>query len=449
MSLLLTYHDEKRAVVCSDDRIIKFNECGEAVPMDARIPKFITVGALIFATVGPTETCATLSRGFERMLTDHPELSIAQLAEILPPGLRRAFARRQHDSNRPIANDNLEAAVLGYDHTAKRMRSYVFSATDDFTPVETTADPANRIFALGHYNPTDAPALDRLTARMHAADKKGLPWVASCLRDTVQEFNQKYPVNVGDPSFFAAIDTRGVVELPADFPPAPPTALEFAGAAHHVTTSKEVAFAGSTRFFLGSIKTPGAGAADTTGNNDGGTGAQDGKRSVLSFSLVPIWNSAVSQITNPVTIAGTGSSIANPQSAVDNDPTTSATLTSTGNGTTNSAQLAAAQAPGLGVGKYTSVVMNITRSVPTNSINGTGPVVYELSYTTNGGASFTVLETLAIGGGTLAKSVVSVSLPTTVNLSLCWFFITTSTTNNSSAGSIVAQIYDCNITVTE
>jgi hypothetical protein len=52
MSLLLTYHDVKRACICSDDRKIIFNEAGEAVPLAERVPKFIVAGGLVFAALG-------------------------------------------------------------------------------------------------------------------------------------------------------------------------------------------------------------------------------------------------------------------------------------------------------------------------------------------------------------------------------------------------------------
>jgi hypothetical protein len=80
------------------------------------------------------------------------------------------------------------------------MRSFVFVATDNFKPVESTV-PNARIFALGHYNPSDKPILERLTERMEVADKKGLPWICCQLRDALAELHEKYPIAVGRPSF--------------------------------------------------------------------------------------------------------------------------------------------------------------------------------------------------------------------------------------------------------
>jgi hypothetical protein len=284
---------------------------------------------------------------------------------------------------------------------------------------------------------------------MERAHQMDFAWIAGSLRYTLDELHQKNPVVIGAPSYFAALSRTGFVELPAEFPPLPLDVESESTAVHRVTPIKEVALAGAGRFFVGSVTTPKAGGPDTVGNNDGGTGAQSGKRSVLAFSLVPVWNANVAQITNPVTISGTGSSIANPQNAVDSDPSTFATLTTNGNSTTNQTQLACSQAPGIGILTVGSVVMNITREVVTNSITGLSQIVYELSYTTNGGASFTVLETLNSSAGTLAKGTISVNIPLPVNLSLCWFFIATSVTNNATGGTIVAKIYEANITVTE
>ena len=196
MSLFLAYHDKSRCAVVSDDRVIAFSATGGAEPLAHRVPKFITCGGFIFALVGSSEVCGQLGRGFQRMLADHPQLTIVELAQILPAGFERCYARRRRDKNLPVGSDNLEAAILGFDAEAKRMRSFVFVATDHFAPVETTTDPNARVFALGHYHLSDSPVLDRLTSRMQVADKRRLPWIVSCLRDTLHELHGKYPVNV-------------------------------------------------------------------------------------------------------------------------------------------------------------------------------------------------------------------------------------------------------------
>jgi hypothetical protein len=62
----------------------------------------------------------------------------------------------------------------------------------------------------------------------------------------------------------------------------------YAGGAvtYQATTTKETALNNTGRFFVGSIKTPVDGGVDTTGNNDGGTGAQAGTRWIISPSLM-------------------------------------------------------------------------------------------------------------------------------------------------------------------
>ncbi len=45
-------------------------------------------------------------------------------------------------------------------------------------------------------------------------------------------------------------------------------------------TTKETALDGSSRFFVGSIRTPADGGINSVGNNDGGTGAQEGKSNI-------------------------------------------------------------------------------------------------------------------------------------------------------------------------
>src|SRR6266850_1185129 len=352
MSLLLAYHDKSRALVCSDDRAISFNADGEPEPLDERVPKFIFVGELILAVLGTSDVCESLRRGFSRMLADHPELSVTQLAEILPGGLVRSFARRRKDTNRPLGYDNLEAAILGYDAASRRMRAFVFVA-NDFIAIETTENPSNRIFALGAYGPTDKPILERLTERMRVAERKGLPWIASYFRDAVQELHKKYPVTVGEPSYFAAIDCNGTVELPADFPLAPAT-VPAVLAAHNVTTNKENAIAGTTRFFLGSITTPLAGGTDTQGNNDGGS--MSGNINYLHIAT-----------GSNITVTGTGT-VTDLQKAYDANTASFALLSATADGGSNQVYVHFSGAPGLSR-RCQMLTVKVLDSLVTNTIN--------------------------------------------------------------------------------
>lgn len=54
---------------------------------------------------------------------------------------------------------------------------------------------------------------------------------------------------------------------------------------YFANTTQAIALDATGRFYVGSILTPVAGGADTTGNNDGGTGAQSGQLYLLSPSL--------------------------------------------------------------------------------------------------------------------------------------------------------------------
>ncbi len=331
----------------------------------------------------------------------------------------------------PMAFDNLEVAVLGYDAQAKRMRSFVFVGTDNFKPVETTADPYNRIFALGHYGAQDLCILEKLTQRMKLADSKKLPWIASCLRDAAREVHEKYPVEVGEPSFYAAIDPRGPVELPAEFPPAPSHIPELA-TVHHITTNKEQAFASTWRFFIGSITTPRAGAPDSIGNNDGGTGAQSGQLNVLNMAII-------SQLT-----AGNGS-ITNPLNAVDGDLTTAATLSVTGNSGTNQAQMILGGGPAL-TRRYSSFTAKVRFEVTQNNLNNIGGAYTSILIQVYGagGAIFggINLETDAPGAGVVAIQTKSATPPFGVNPGQVQVNILLLSNNNTNSGTATLKVYE-------
>jgi hypothetical protein len=92
----------------------------------------------------------------------------------------------------------------------------------------------------------------------------------------------------------------------------------FGGAvAYQATTNKEVAIEAAGRLFVGSIFTPPAGAPDTIGNGDGGSGAQSGIITQLSFQNIAFTATG----TNPGQ-----ASVSNLSSANDGNFTDYATL---------------------------------------------------------------------------------------------------------------------------
>src|SRR5439155_22896527 len=143
------------------------------------------------------------------------EARAAAVATAAPQGIR-SFSIITVPAIQRTCGDCLEAAILGYDAAAKRMRSYAFTSQDSFAPFETTADPSNRIFALGAYGPGDTPTLNRLTERMKIAHMKHAPWIASALRDSMNELHTSHQVEIGEASYFAALDARGIVALGED-----------------------------------------------------------------------------------------------------------------------------------------------------------------------------------------------------------------------------------------
>ncbi len=426
MSLLIVYHDKFRAVVSSDDRAISFNANGEPVALPERVCKFILVGGMIFACLGASDVTANLSRGFSRMIEDNPQLNVPQLSSILPLFLQRAFSNRRKDENRPMAFDNLESALIGFDDQTKRIRSYAFAAQDDFSPVETTSDPSNRIFALGHYGTSDRHVLERLTSSMRVADEKALPWIAAQLRSTLAELHEKYQVEVGQPSFYAAIDRNGIVELPADFPPAPAAAAD-ALAAHLATTNKEQAFDGVTRFFLGSIMTPVAGGPDSIGFADGGPGAQIGM--VNTFGLSSFRSTTSGLIT-----------VANPLNAIDGDLSTFCTLTLNAQTSPLSLiDLSWLDPPGI-TRKYSSIKVFVRMSIVSNTLNAAA--VGQLSWFNNstGASSLFDSETNWATGTPVAVATYSHALPAGTNISQIGVEAAMQT-GAATTGTIVCRIY--------
>lgn len=201
-------------------------------------------------------------------------------------------------------------------------------------------------------------------------------------------------------------------------------------------TVKEDTLNNGARFFLGSIQTPRAGAQDTVGNNDGGGGSKVGMVTVLGMTSVTPFNS------------GTGSSVSNPQRSFDGDMTTKSTLTILGNGTDGHASLLWTAPPGI-LRNYTSAVLKIRRALTTNALGGSvGNPTYTLKYYVQGTGSFTNIET-ANNNTTLALGVASVTLPPNINLATVTVGINIDGGTGATSGSIVLDVYEVWIEVTE
>jgi len=268
---------------------------------------------------------------------------------------------------------------------------------------------------------------------MIVAHKKKMWWVAAQLRNALGKLHEKYPVTVGAPSFYAALGRDGFIELPAEFAKAPAAELA-SGAAHRVTTIKEVAISGRTRFFVGSILTPRQGYPDTMGNNDGGATAQTGNliRHSLPFatfqSITPVGNGVKSFEGN----------------IIDGNLTTAETLQVTGNGAINNVQTSTNP---IGTASLSYLQQSATAyclyDVPTNTLNGGvgGSARFIIDIVYINAAGTTVHNTVvALGGGqTAGKSLASVALP--AGWQQVQINITAETVVADTSGSLLAHVY--------
>ena len=185
--------------------------------------------------------------------------------------------------------------------------------------------------------------------------------------------------------------------------------LYFLGGAvtYLVSTVKEDALNNSSYFYVGSIRTPSQGAADTVGTGDGGTGAQTGSSGTGVFNV---------ETTSPgIGVTGNGT-VANIANWTDNDPLTYALLTVGGTGFLNVAFLTADGAP-LAV-RPSTLTLKLTSEVPVNSLNGSPGTYIGLTIdwwdVTDSSVNGNIL--LLPPGTTRAKTVDSVSLPPTIQM---------------------------------
>lgn len=208
------------------------------------------------------------------------------------------------------------------------------------------------------------------------------------------------------------------------------------------TTTKTDLLGNAGRLFIGSILTPLAGASDTTGNNDGGGGANIGNVNVYYPGQTPF---------GTVSLFGNGS-VTNPTFAYDaGDLTNFAQLQITGNGSLNEADMYLAGPPGI-VRNYSGLTLVVTMEVPTNTLPGvTG--VWEAFYGTNGFSSAGNIIApninIATGSGiTLAKTTYRISLPLSINPALFSLrFVVT--TGSGASGTLTMKVYDVHLEAAE
>jgi hypothetical protein len=193
------------------------------------------------------------------------------------------------------------------------------------------------------------------------------------------------------------------------------------GGGYNAVTTKEVAINGAGRFYLGSILTPIAGRSDTTGNNDGGAGAQVG----FFYLSTP---------TNVVA----GNSWTNPANAMDGNPSTVATGTVSAINATKTGQWNTFR---LTPGEFTAqqLVLKVRTRFTTTWNNAS--IGWNARYSTNAGATFNDIignQPMNVNRGWTTDSV---TLPVGTDTSKLTVLIF-ETTFNTGSGSATLDIED-------
>ena len=179
---------------------------------ESACPNSIVAGNTFWRYWAGTMSAPGFPQCSPRMIGDFPQTTIEEMAEILHVFGKNVFESRTPTPARDLRFDTVEAAVIGFSPRMSRIRCFATTAQDKFCVQETTEDPNARVFAFGNYDmKTDAAPLEALTSKMQVAHTKKVPWVAAQLRETVNDFHDKYPREVGPASYFwrsIATDSR-------------------------------------------------------------------------------------------------------------------------------------------------------------------------------------------------------------------------------------------------
>jgi hypothetical protein len=195
------------------------------------------------------------------------------------------------------------------------------------------------------------------------------------------------------------------------------------------TLAKENAFAGITRFFVGSIVTPPSGGASTIGNNDGGVSSQNGMLSMFLFT----------QATQFLQV-GSGA-LTNPLNALDLDTGAFAGLTATaGSASAVTLQLANASVVQR---RFSSYTLKVLWSVPTNTLNGSGPNgAFGLYFGYNGVMQSSPFGNIFAGGGITQPTITLSTALFTATQNISQIVVRAQLdTSGATSGSIAARIY--------
>jgi hypothetical protein len=172
------------------------------------------------------------------------------------------------------------------------------------------------------------------------------------------------------------------------------------GVTYAATTTKETAINGAGRFFVGSIVTPAATAPNTTGNSDGGIGAQAGSNSVFL-------GGSSTTVLNP-----TGTTITNIQNFFDGSTTTFGSLATTNASSSSRSAQITAQGMSPTSAPWSSLVLNVRTSVTANPANCNA----QLEYSLDGGSTYTTIYNLS--ATTRALTTDQITLANNQNLAL-------------------------------
>lgn len=479
MSVVLAFHDEKRAIVACDARSTYLSESGELLRAPGNYPKMrLLSNNLILIASGMTPLVRRLLNGTATMVEDYPKTTFSHLADFLPFAARKMFASRQ-----PFAMpemDTLACGLIGFDQEQQQIRACYWFSRDDFKPFEVRTND-QRISCAGFIQTEDKQYLQSFTWNVGiGAKNRGAAWIASALRIGIERLHTAHPNMIDSAQYYLAVDQNGRVDLGEDFPAPAPSDFEAAPASrvavghaatidisafdmaipginypeldagaitglqygtqyfiyyldpgflggeviYQVTTEKSAALGSAGTFFVGSITTPPAGGAPTTGNNDGGSGAQWGNVTDATYTVASAGST------------GSGGSVTNALNAIDGNTVTYATISSTSSSTNF---IILTMPPSILPGSSATLTINYLRQV---TAVGGAATLFAYLYNQAGSSILYTLELNSSPTVDAAPVQVSVSLPVTINLNQYQFQL-------GGTGPLTVELFDVRFTYTQ
>jgi hypothetical protein len=219
MSLVLTYVSESQIVMVSENRVA-------GRPTSETFPKFQILWTnknrpLFVGAVGLRAPIQHLFCTLPKMLREVGH-ELLELQDFLPGAIAHMLSKRDSatvDAAHDVVQPPVTLVVAGFDAGTNRLRAWLTLATGQGSGVvrELASDD---FVAIGFLKPEDDERMMKFNRALKAeGGKMSASQIARILAEKINDISASRYLEVGRASFYAAMDHRGLIDLPKEMQP--------------------------------------------------------------------------------------------------------------------------------------------------------------------------------------------------------------------------------------